>query len=184
MKKRETKFHEPSPDPAQLGAPAVLNIASVWEERSRADIDRLEMSIRLLRDRQLAASPADDGEDFAGKIDVMEHQLESCRRSWKVYADMVYKLDRSVEPSKRSAEETITREEGAQFVTKFTIYMRTATERLKENIVPRIRESATNEDGFLVVDATLSEEFRNAMRMAVENDHLPKWAQDAMEAAL
>lgn len=167
-----------------LGAPAVLNVASVWEERARADIDRLEGAIRLMRDRQITASPADDGENFAEKIDIMEHQLESSRKSWKVYADMVYKLDRSVDPVKRSAEETITREEGAKLFSMFVIYMRTAVERIKENIVPRIRESATNEEGFVIVDATLSEEFRSAIKSAVENQNLPAWGIDAVEGAI
>lgn len=178
------KKPEPKESPSQLGAPAVLNIASVWEERARADIDRLEGAIRLMRDRQLAASPADDGENFADKIDIMEHQLESSRKSWKVYADMVYKLDRSVDPVKRSAEETITREEGAKLFSMFVIYMRTAVERIKENIVPRIRESATNEEGFVIVDATLSEEFRSAIKSAVENQSLPSWSEAAIDASL
>lgn len=172
----------------QTGAPAVLDVASKWEAHAREEVERLEKELADNQTRQL--DPANDGEDFAKRNTILNAHLGDALKRWKTFADMVHKFDRSVDPVKRSAEESITREEGAKLFTMFTIVMRTAVERLKENIVPRIRESATNEDGFIVVDLTLSEEFRSAMRSAVENQSkegfggLPQWAMDAVESAL
>lgn len=173
----------------QTGAPAVLDVASKWEAHAREEVERLESELAENQARQL--DPANDGDaDLIKRGQILNNHLADALKRWKTFADMVHKFDRSVDPVKRSAEESITREEGSQFVRLFVIYMRTGVERLKENIVPRIRESATNEDGFLVVDLTLSAEFRSAMRSAVENQSkegfggLPQWAEDAVESAL
>lgn len=178
------KTPKPEIAPPALGAPAVLNVASVWEERTRAEVDRLESELVELEKRRNARKPEDDGMEWGKEFDILNSRLESAEKRWKMRAQMVHIFDKSVDPSKRSAEETITREEGGKLLAILVITFRTAVERLKENIVPRIRESATNEQGFMIVDQKFSEEFENAAKTAVNNNSLPQWTIDAVEGAL
>lgn len=171
------------PTPLQTGAPAVLDVAAKWEAHAREEVDRLEKELAENQSRQL--DPANDGDtDLVKRTLILSAHLDGALKRWKMFADMVHKLDRSVEPAKRSAEETITREEGARVFAMFAISMRTACERIKENLAVRMREAATNEEAFELIDATFSEEFRSAMKSAVENQNIPSWGMDAIEAAI
>lgn len=168
--------------PIQTGAPAVLDVASKWEAHAREEVERLEKELAENQTRQL--DPANDGEDFAKRNTILSAHLTDALKRWKTFADMVHKFDRSVDPVKRSADETITRDEGSRVFQMFTISMRTACERIKENLAARMRESESNEQAYNLIDLTFSEEFSSAMRSAIENNSLPQWAGDAVESAL
>lgn len=183
------KKTEPKEAPSQLGAhePSGAGAALAWIASKEADgrkvIDELE--------KELRNSIAIQRETMEGNGEEIDRIVRRCQNNLDDAMERHHKLlkqlrdfDKAVAPEKRSAEETITREEGAKLFSMFVIYMRTAIERIKENIVPRIRESATNEEGFVIVDATLSEEFRSAIKSAAENQNLPSWGIDAVEGAI
>jgi len=178
MKKPATNL-QPEPQ----GAAAALAWIASQEAQGRAELDAAKASLKIaIANREQIADEA-AGEAAQRAVNRAKGDLDDAMERHFKLLKQLRDFDRSVAPEKRSAEETVTRDEGAQFVAKFVIYMRTATERIKES-VPRIRECATNEAGFEMLDSALSEEFRNAMRMAVENEHLPAWWRDAMEGAL
>lgn len=173
---------KPTQSALQTGAPAVLDIASRWEAHAREEVERLEKELAENQTRQL--DPANDGEDFAKRNTILNAHLGDALKRWKTFADMVHKFDKTVDFSKRSAEESITREEGIRTFTMFAITMRTACERIKENLAAQMRESESNEQAFNLIDSTVSEEFSSAMRSAIENNSLPQWAGEAVESAL
>ena len=168
---------------SERGAPAVLNVASKWEEEARGEVERLRVLLRDTQARQLEENPEDDGKDWPKTLSIIRGQLEDAEKRWKVNADMVHKFDRTVDEGKRTAEESVTREEASRIFPAFVIYMRTAVQRTQDQI-PAIRGSSSDEEGFSILCNHMDGEFESAMETATRESHLPGWVQDAVFTVL
>lgn len=136
-----------------------------------------------LRAEQLQQLPEKDGFDYDAQISILERQYAAALKDWERFANMVHKFDKTVDPVKRDASESITRDEGIRCFIHFAITMRTAIERYKE-IVPNIREARNDEDAYMLVTDKFGDCLENALRGAVANNLLPQWAADAIESTL
>lgn len=175
----KTPKNQPEPEPK--GAPAVLSIAAEWEARARAKVEELRAKLDALQEEEL--DPANDGTDFTKKRTILQAQSSDAIKEWKGFADMVHKFDKTVDLSQRDVKESIPKGEASAFFTLATIYLRTGWQSYKE-IVPKIRECATNEEAYAIVEHSIGGHFKTAMDSAVIESHVPAWVRDAVEFAL
>lgn len=168
----------------QPGAPETLKWIADREAACRSEVERLDLALKQALDDQITRPPHKDGTDFEKVVAVASAQHRDAMDRWKQAADMVYKLDKSVEPSKRDASESITREEGGRVFSMFAIYMRTATESYLSRMIPALRETKSNEEAYAMAEPVFRECFVNAMKSAVGENHLPSWSKNAIEGVL
>jgi len=166
------------------GAAAALKWLSEQVASGEKELARLKDDLNRAIDDERNNPPEKDGADF-GRIRAIARQ--NYDDAFKSHMNLLSKLqmfDKTVDVSKRDASESITRADGEKIFSMMAITMRTAMEAFKTRVVPEIRESKTNEDGYNVFAKSFDESMIEAIKSAIAEGHIPSWARDSVEAIL
>jgi hypothetical protein len=161
------------------GAPSALKFIADRELQLRAILKESEAKLADLCLMKDAPPSHLDGADF----DVM---IAKARSERKDAEDSYYKAQKAlreyegiVDLSRRDASESITKADAEKLFSMFAIHMRGAKENSVSRFCQEAMEVKTSEEmyeKFVEIDHSC---YESALKSAMQESHLPKWAVDA-----
>lgn len=162
------------------GAPSVLAYASERELAARKDWHTSEEVLKKCLKLQLDRPKKLDGTDFDGDVSIATLQRDAAFARWKEAADMVYKFDKSVDPSKRDASEKMSRDEVTALISMVQIYFRTNVHSLIMSLCSALPSVRTEIELHKLIADKVIECGKTAFDSANREGHIPDWCKEAM----
>lgn len=171
------------PDLEKGTAPALRFLES-REFAERANIERLEKAYESERDMALSAPPEMDGVDFMARANNVKKTLDAAIESHLKISKALREMDRVVDPSKRDADEKITKAEGIRAFSMGAIYINNALQTFGTRAITEIREARNEQEAWKKTGEILVESLLNSFKVAISEAHLPSWSLEAVEGVL
>ncbi len=163
--------------PKDAGAAPALTRWSSQEEKDYAAFQKIE--------KELAELLECDRTDEIIEADIKRKtsDLEEARKRWLTATKMLQSLDNSVPDAKKEGE-NIPKEECLQMFGVFTATMRLALEQVIIGTIQDLDRCATKEEKYALFAQVSRDTFTSAIRSVAEEEKIPKYVRDAVEAAL
>lgn len=163
------------------GAPSALKFIADRELQLRAILKESEAKLAdlcLMRDAPTPPSHL-DGADFDVLIARAKAERKEAEDSYYKAQKALREYEGIVDLSRRDASESITKADAERLFSMFAIHMRGAKENAVSRFCQEAMEVKTSEEmyeKFIEIDHSC---YESALKSAMQEAHLPKWAVDA-----
>lgn len=168
----------------EKGTPAALSFLAERELAARQNIRELAN----IYDKEFAltknATPEMDGIDFMARANSAKEALTKAEVAHQKQAQALREMDRVVDPSKRDAEEKISKADGIRAFSMGAIYINNALQTFGTRAITEIREARTEQEAWKKTGDILTESLINSFKVAIAEAHLPSWSLEAVESVL
>ncbi len=168
-------------DAHEKGTAPALRVIAEQEAESRKDHAAAKAGLDDAISNQLI-NP--DDEHGNTRVQNARNHLDDVEKRWQRWLKHLREFDKAVDPSKRDADEKITKAEGIKLFQMMAIYGNNAYQTFGTRMITEIREARNEQEAWKNTGEILVESLINSIKTAVSEAHLPPWSLEAVEGVL
>jgi len=168
-------------DDHEKGTPAALRVIAEQEAESRKDHASAKAGLDEAIANQLL-NP--DDEHGNTRVQNARNHLDDVEKRWQRWLKHLREFDKAVDPSKRDAEEKISKSEAIQLCKMITIYGNNAYQSFGTRFITEARNAKNEQEAWTICGEAFVESLLGSIKVAVSEAHLPPYALEAVEGVL